>query len=465
MSGRSVSPGAALLRSSRMFSMPTPIPSSPGDFSTATKHHSQTATIPFPTHLSVTTPSSSRITGDWGFKRPFPLKKTTKTTIPLLRIRQVDSPEHVTDFQSSSDHAMTLKKYQEMHLPLSVPSDSSKDTTLQQDTPKSVFEDEGDVTSFNYDQAVKLENKRWKFKGPWLAGMTEGDFKRYLDKEVRSRRSEFRTFLKEQLAAEMTVEQRQQAMEANATVPPEVTADAITETQLIDYLKELRVDRPKLYLFVGRFLDLAPIALEEYLGKNLTNIPVGRSVLLRKGSPYGATGPPITHPSAGLSYLRSPHYIYNHPFFGPQAKHAPVRARVLVPRSTRSKTPWFGVGGFAVQGTESSFNEVKLKPELSGLVRHELGKYGGAKFYVGPQYATIDSTGRAVISAALADKMAAVVQGELVGEKGATVLDDPTYAPEPRSPKRVARRPGQFRYGSSEGYGLDSVGGHARSET
>ncbi|KAI0014273.1 mitochondrial ribosomal protein MRP51 [Xylariaceae sp. FL0662B] len=462
MAGRSVSPGAALLRSSRMFSMPAPIPTPPGDYSSATKHHSSTATVHYPTRLSVTTPSSSRATGDWGFKRPLPLKTTTNTTTPLLRVMQVDSTEHVTDFHSSSDHTMTLLKYQELNLPVSVPIGASYDAFNQARNPKSVFEEDGDVTALTPEQRAELENKRWKFTGPWLAGMTDGDFERYLVKTVRGRRPEFRAYLKEKLAAQTTKDRAQKAREDNVAEPPAVSASDITESQFTNYLRELRQDRFELYNLVSRFLDLAPVD-QDITFSQLGTLKPNQGRELTRGSPYAGSGPPITHPSAGISYLRTRNFLDNHPIYGPQLHHPPIRARILKPRSATTAKPMIGVGGFVVKtpGGDSSFNAVRLKhaSKNSGLNQVDFETYGGPKMYVQPTSSYVDSTGKIVIGIDDANPVSVTIQKEAMGEEGGRVFEDEiklSKTPQVKlNPTRSYRsRPGFRSIGSARSYGL-----------
>ncbi|KAI0387617.1 mitochondrial ribosomal protein MRP51 [Hypomontagnella monticulosa] len=469
MAGRSVSPGAALLRSSRMFSMPTPIPAPPGDYSSITKFHSPTATIAYPTHLTVTTTPASRANGDWGFKRPLPLKSTTGTTHPLIRVRQVDSIEHITDFQSASDHTITLRKFQEMSLPISMPVASATDLYSSSTFPTSVFEEEADVTALSDKKKVELANKRWRFSGPWLAGMAPGDFNRFLEKEVRSKRSEFRAFLKKTLAAEMTENQARKAREAGETEPPEVSANDITEGQLTNYQRELRQDRMNLYNLVSQFLDLAPVDLNTTL-RHLGALQPGKPTELERGSPYGANGPPITHPSAGISYLRTRNFQENHPLYGPQKHHAPIKARILKPAhlphsAMGNPRPSIGVAGFvaslltedSVFNTTKQRNASKFHKSLHSL---ELQQKGGAKLYVQPTKATVDSSGRVRVSITDTNEMSEVVQKEMVGEsavfdQAAKAVRTPEIPRNPRNePRSYGHRPGNRVSSSARNYGL-----------
>ncbi|KAK8079931.1 hypothetical protein PG997_007749 [Apiospora hydei] len=468
---RAVSPGAALLRSSRLFSMPAPIAPPPGDMSQATKHKSETATAAFPTHLTVTTPSTSRLVGDWGFKRPLPLKTTTKSTFPLVRVKKVDSIEHVTDFQSASDHTITLEKFREMNLSFSVPT--SKD---RQGNPTliSVFEESRDFTTPAPSKLLATPNGsasawatkddgdplslRWKFRGPWLAGMTDGEFDRYIAKSVRARRSEFRQFLRERLAAEKTADRNSSVSEQDASTPtnaiPSVTADEITEEELLEYTRRLRGDRHELFNLVSRFLDLAP------------------SYDLYRDSPYASEGPPITHPSAGLSYLRTQAFMENHPIYGPQKSHASVKARIVTPRfGITNQNPKIGVGGFIanIPSHETTFSNkrrhalsaVGNNNSITGLNDFDPSLSGGAKVYVQVQTANVDATGKIQIRLLDNDLETDVVQKELVGECdtfGGAVKEaaQPKLRSQPTGDRRYM---GKRTSGSASNYGLGNLGG------
>ncbi|KAI1849934.1 hypothetical protein JX265_012988 [Neoarthrinium moseri] len=455
---KNVSPGAALLRSSRMFSMPAPI-SAPSDLSMATKHKSATATTPFPTHLTVTTPQASRLVGDWGFKRPFPLKTTTKSTLPLVRVRKVDSIEHVTDFRSASDHAITLKKFQEMNLDFTVPQ---KD---DQRPPKSVFEEDADVTALTPEERVKKENIRWRFNGPWLAGMTDGEFNEYLSSTVRGKRTEFRAYLKAQLAADMTNEQNQQAQERAEEAPVPVQSSDISETAFTEHLRQLRQDPVMLFQHVSRFLDLAPLAPEEAAFNRLGALRPNKRYTF-SDSPYAANGPPITHPSAGLSYLRTKNYLDNHPIYGPQQRHPPVKARIVTPKNSAANyVAKIGVAGFIskIPEGETSFNfkaggMYNKNSAIPGLNDFQPDVVGGSKVYVEPQKVTISSTGKVVLGFGATDPSAAVVQKEMVGE-GVVFEDAVKETNEALSAQRpMLQRPWAARsrsiMGSSKTYGL-----------
>ncbi|KAI2628352.1 hypothetical protein GGS21DRAFT_527554 [Xylaria nigripes] len=464
MASRSMSPGGALLRSSRMFSMPSAIPGSPGDYSSATKHHSATATTPYPTRMTITTPSTSRVRGDWGLKRPLPLKTTIKQTYPLVRIRQMDSLEHITDFQSASDHTMTLKKFQELNLPLLVPPWAKEDTRSIVESPKSVFEREGDVTAIEPEQAEALESKRWNFKGPWLAGMTDGEFNKWLAKRVRPRRAEFRAFLKDIFAKELTKKNKEEAIRNGLPEPSDVVASMISDTQFVDCLREIRHERLRLSRHVSQFLDLAPLnAGFSYIN----SMSPGVSHDFDRPNPYSENGPPVTHPSAGLSYLRTRNFMENHPVYGPQKNHAVVKARVLKPKSRHTGVyqSVIGVAGFVANSATDQRVATRipgLSPRNMALSQLDLDKPGGEKLYYKVDYATVNSQGKICIHVSDPDRESELVAKELVGEndpkenvyelamKGDFMPETSLGVPFPS----MARPYPTQLYGSRENYGL-----------
>ena len=402
--------------------MPAPIPGATGDFSSATKHHSPTATTPHPTRLTVTTPFSSRKDGDWGFKRPLPLRTTTTSTYPLLRIKQVDSIEHITDFQSASDHTITLEKFQDLHMPITVPPREGGSYVVRDtgrlESIKSVFEEDSDVTAIPEEKNEELQNKRWRFKGPWLAGMADGEFKEYLEKEARGRRTEFREFLRKRLAVQLTNDQARKASEeASEDVPDPVSPEQVTNEQLTKYIKRLRGDPVELYQLVGLFLDLAPLANPIDPG----NMTPGKTYTYYAENPYSHTGPPKTHPSAGISYLRTHKFQENHPLYGPQLSHAPVQARVVMPRHPPSgnPNPVVGVGGFIVKpDRNSTFNNFKsaYRNQLDrSLIEFDLETPGGVKKFTNLKDAYVDSSGRIIMRVDNPKPMAQVVQKEMMG--------------------------------------------------
>lgn len=461
MTTAAVSPGAALLRASRMFSIPAAIPAPPGDWSTATKHHSDTATKHFPTRLSVTTTQASRANGDWGFKRSFPAKTTSKQTIPLIRVNKVDAIEEVTDFDSASDHSLTLLKFQEMNMAITVPPARKSDVYESYTKPVSVFEEDSDITAFEPGQELESENKRWRFSGPWLAGMPDGEFERYLEKSVRHRRGDFRAYLRQHMAKEQTAEKRRAALEAGQDdkAVTEIPVEAITDEIYTENLRRLRADRIELYRVISRFLDLAPVSIEAET-QNIGSMAHNVSREFRQTGPYSVHGPPITHPSAGLSYLRTRNFQENHALYGPQREHAPVKSRVLHPRHNPSGVfnAVIGAGGFVAQ-TSIGDNSIGVRRTsgAKGLEELDLTTKGGAKKYFGIRSATVDSNGRISVAVDDSSPQAVMVAQEALGE--AEVWQQASKTPDTNMNIRSSGRPASTPhrvFGNGKNYGLSS---------
>ncbi|UPK93101.1 hypothetical protein LCI18_004036 [Fusarium solani-melongenae] len=429
MGGRTVSPGGALLRSSRLFSMPKPLPEPQSTNLHISDHKSPTMTRQYPQHQSITSPLSSREKGDWGFKRPFPLRSTMTTSTPLIRVKQVDAIESVTDFASAADYTLSLEKFQELRVPLSIPKENERTTgTARTDIwRKSVFEEDMDFTDFRQGRA---DDKRWKFQGPWLARLTEGEFIEYLDKSVRPKRAHFRWLLKERLAESLNTKQAQEALDKGEPAPPKINPWDISKEQFVDFVRSLRSDRATLYGLVSKFLDLAPLG--HPVGILQTLISTGENAAAE--SPYGKAGPPPSHPSAGISYLRTNAYMENHPVYGPQGRHTPVLARVIHPRRNASLAK-LGVGGF-VADTPPGDNEFtgrnqrrgQSKKVLDGIQHLDTTTYGGAKAYVEPVTATVDPSGKVVLQLRDTNSESQLLAKESKGR-------EQVYTGEKRAPK------------------------------
>lgn len=420
-----------MLRTSRLFSVPKPLPEPPSTNLHIGDHKSSTMTRQYPRHQSITSPISSREKGDWGYKRPFPLKSTMATSTPFIRIKQVDSIENVTDFASAADHSLSLEKFQELRVAMSIPrskelrlfSASSKRTDLW---PVSVFEEDRDFTDPRGGK--EDDDKRWKFRGPWLARLSEGDFNQYLRKAVHPKRAQFRALLKSKLAEDMTVRRNKNAMENGLPALPKIMPRDITEEQFTQYLRSLRNDRATLYALVSEFLDLAPLGAPVGVKEALSNY-----MYLEITSPYGESGPPSSHPSAGISYLRTVSFMENHPVYGPQARRTPVLARVVLPKIGYNRAK-LGVGGFVadVPAGQNEFN-VNYKPGrfqssrkvLNGISHLDTTTFGGAKAFVETRTAHVDPSGKIILELREASS-----EGQVIVREAKGLVD--IYDPEKR---------------------------------
>ncbi|KAM0236332.1 hypothetical protein ACHAPO_004964 [Fusarium lateritium] len=475
MAPKTVSPGGRLMKASRLFSLPKPLGEPQSNNLHIGDHKSPTMTRQYPQYQAITSPLSSREKGDWGFKRPFPLKSTLTTSTPLIRVKQVDSIESVTDFASAADHALSLEKFQEMRIAMSIPK--NKDTNAKTFTTatwhKSVFEEDLDFTE---RRQGRKDDKRWRFKGPWLARMTEGEFIGYLEKAVRPKRAQFKGLLLERLVQSHNEEKAQSAMEQGTEAPEKITIDDVTPEWYTEYVRSLRNDRAALYGLVSKFLDLAPLGQPIGIMQGL----IAAGVNAATDSPYGKSGPPPSHPSAGISYLRTNSFMANHPLYGPQKQPTPTLARVVYPRQGPSPAK-LGVGGFVADSPpgDNEFNNRYFsrqristnKKMLTGISHLDTTTYGGAKAYVSPETATVDPSGRVVVTLREAEPEAQLIAKEAKGrgqvydsskktkkENNTGVKDDPwrkdRVADELLGDGNAAAPEGDA-VSSSKNYGLD----------
>lgn len=477
----SVSPTAALLRASRLFAVPPPLTATTGDVSSTSNRGSDSATRPHPTHLAITTPPSSLSRGDWGLKRPLPLRSTTRSSTPLLRIESLDTLEHITEFGSAADLTLTHQKWQEMSIPISTPEIRIKESSFQSRNSvpgRSVFEEDIDVTAID-SQKLQDTDTRWKFNGPWLAGQTESEFNTYVLK-VKKRKARFNQFLREKLAQQVTSKNSREATEKGDIAPPPLTAGDITNDDFQTFVRTLRQDRAELNTYIRDFLDLPPSPVpslgddlstgNEGLDRFVKGVGIGNRSqkdptvtivaesdhIQKTQSPYAASGPPKTHPSAGLSYLRTGAHLFNHPIHGPQSSKAPVQARVLQPVNNSAgafKTAKLGVGGIVADAlTRNDFKTGSEHRQSSRFKRrepvHPISNFdpyieGGTKMYVAPQSASITTQGSIslVIKPALPSAVA--------------VHEGFEAEPEPQQPMVPIRGSNRVT-ASSDGFGLSS---------
>ncbi|KAI4250508.1 MAG: hypothetical protein L6R40_000107 [Gallowayella cf. fulva] len=446
-----LSPTASLLKTSRLFSLPPPLPRPSHDFTATSIFDSDTATLPYPTHAAIETTQSSLSRGDWGLKRPLPQKSTNNTSTPSIRIEDIDSIDHITEFESAADHALTLRKWQEIGLPVSMPvvqkgaMKSHEMLNTRRTPPTSVFEAAYDNTE-RQDGASNAS--RWKFQGPWLAGKTEGNFVQYLERHIKRRKLEFRNFVHDRLGKEKTLDRRRNAQERGESVVGEVE---VTEEEVDFYLKQLRRDEVGLYKLVEDFLDL-PVSVDPQEA-------AGTFVVMMNSD----KGPPKTHLSAGLSYLRTASHMTNHPVLGPMEEEPPVRARILRPQRTSAVKKHYcallGIGGVAVEDVTvrtgfMSNQDPRGRREKPGIQSFDAEIEGGAKLWVLPDRASIDPHGRVKVHALrVTANDEAIYEGIVPEVKEVEVTRQPHINPQYETMPRLDS-PRYSRPGSSSGYGL-----------
>ncbi|KAB8349784.1 hypothetical protein FH972_023798 [Carpinus fangiana] len=362
MSSKRFSPTAKLLRNSRLFSLPPTLQRPSEAVGNLAAADTGSSTLPYPVQQAITTPASSRARGDWGLKRALPLRSTTKSSTPLIRINALDTIEHITDYDSAADLSLTLAKIQELALPITTRPQRQRASVFAES--RSVFEAETDHTDPDAPQKDP-NNRRWKFQGPWLAGMSEGDFIRYVAKQLRGRKAEFAAFLREHHARTSETMRRQENRDKGVDL--ETVIDATTEEQSFrDWMRQLRASfalESELSRLITRFLDLP----ESSLG-----IP-SRTSFSDLAQQVSEKGPPRTHPSAGVSYLKSNAIIPNHPILGPRAATTPVEARVLRTRGTQARDPANRLGLAGIVTPDGLISRIRVSDEVDENIHPSLG--------------------------------------------------------------------------------------------
>jgi hypothetical protein len=454
MTAARLSPAASLLRNSRLFAVPAAISLPPVEPSSDTISISDTATTPYPTRAAIETPLASLNVGDWGLKRPLPTKTTTKSGTPLLRFqRGIDTAEHVVDFESAADHVLTLRKYQELNLRVTLPTPKAR--RAMQETRVSPFEKELDHTAehpvsalpvgaskswidlspaerrqhlpkhlrvaLNKHEKEKAKSeqdrqqlepsateptpvaeaealpeqiRRWRYSGPFLAGLNGMEFDAFLDTVTKEKRDAFRDVVKQDL-----IEYRTQQQQVNAIGQDRIDAAShavaeVTDDDVADHMRYLRSEPRRFAPLIVKFFDLAdgPKAVVDVQDP----WDYGRSTI--SAEVYRESGPPRTHPSAGLSYMKTDTMIENDPLTGARGARGAVAARLLRSRQVDSTRhiPSVGVAGFVVPKPEASTSMMEQNLKWQAVK-------DGQKLVVSTQAATVSQAGRVEIQTRLMD--------------------------------------------------------------
>lgn len=422
------SPTARLLQSSRLFSLPRPLPAASLETqATGGIRSSDTATLPYPTHQAIATPASSHFRGDWGLKRPIPTRTTARSGTPVIRVKAQDNLAHITDFESAADHVLTEAKWRQMGIPLI--SKTQRDKFTSGKTPRSVYDEDIDITDLKAAQAAapatastqdSTSQQRWKYEGPYIAGMDESEFEEYVTRRLAKRKVEFRAFLLKRMVATRIENERHQNRDRglggalSAARMNELRAEV--EQNYDAEEKRLRDEHihqhlgSELAAAICEFLDLPGVIATTKSAYDAQTERMTQALANQHGPP----GPPTTHPGAGLAYIRSNAFLENHPFWGPQEQRSPVKARVLRPRSSslyRANPVQLGVGGVvttfhseappatrfdrtaSMEYTEEQREERYL--EVSSMINSlDENLPGGNKTWVQTQTATINEDGK-----------------------------------------------------------------------
>lgn len=456
---QNLSPTANLLRNSRLFSLPNPLPRPPVTTNTVGSHVSKasdTATLPFPTHQAIATTPKSLARGDWGLKRPLPSRShIVQTSNPVVKVKQLDTIEHITDFDSAADHVRTRQKFEELSVPL-----LKGMAAMRNHGPGAVaggaFEHRSDITSYDKAEgldeagltleAIKksaLENsrskrgkdgaftpfslpqpdatrhniRRWKHEGPWLPGMSAEEFTRYMNKELSKRKDEFQLYLRHYVKSSIFTARHKAWRDAQVLPEDPQDADAYLarqedEAYLAEQAKEwAKISEKDISAGIRALRNEAAVnPLQSRLVQRLI-VPFLRVPTIKlkdqTWNPNSRTdfaqyrfdddvAPLSTHPSAGLGYLRTNAYMSNHPILGPQSERTPVKARIIEPRSVNKETTArLGVAGFVTNDMQHGIGErSKMMAGRDPAAEIDINTEGGAKLNVIPQYASVTNDGR-----------------------------------------------------------------------
>lgn len=426
-----------------------------------TVFESDTATLPYPTRASIVTPASSLKGGDWGLKRPLPAKSTSdKSARPVIRVNAHDTFEHVTDFDSAADHTVTLTKFQELNLPMSLPSKVNYSSNFLPGH-QSPFELEVDNTETSQD-LTRPGARQFRQSGPWLAGQTEAEFQSYL-KKVRRSKPEILQKLRDMYVAKRSVEVRKATQDKGEDLE-NLQPIEVDEKEFQAYIKSLRADPSALGPVIFELLDLpAPPAVP--------GIRIGGKYFHASGTKLSATeyatsGPPQTHPSAGLSYTRSHALLYNHPKYGPQAYQRPVQARILRPKSKlkgKSNRAIAGIGGIASEDVNAmTFWDHGTPP---GLAYFDASIPGGGKYWATPIRASVTSDGRIDLASLKASVTAKAPYGiqDAKDANASRRVSQMAQGGSRQVPKLDARAPRYRQFDEQKGMPMESREDAARS--
>lgn len=421
-----LSPAANLLRNSKLFALPPAIalPTTPPSSDQVSS--SDTATTVYPRYAAIETTYTSAAQGDWGFKRPLPLKATRTTNNPVVRlVRGIDTPEHVADFESAADHALTLRKFQELNIPIQLQAReytggyrseitsthrsvfapthdniSTSSTILSEAGGKTgVWPEvkEEEVFSQLPDRLKQIANHveeerkaaeagqpdpagarslekaatarahrqrlRWRFSGPSLIQLSGMEFDQYLHSLGQKEKDILASSIKRHL-----LRQKMETAREEGKMGEQTTEQSVTKQEVAEYIRRLRNNPTRFGPILAEMLDL-PEGPSKASRGNRDVWEYGRIALATDA--WTMRGPPRTHPSAGLSYLKSAAFAHNHPSQGPQKYYAPVVARAVKTRNrpVGGNDVNYGVAGFIVPnpGGDSMKSSDSYVPQPGGL--------------------------------------------------------------------------------------------------
>ena len=344
-----------------------------------------------------------------------------------------------------------------MNIPLSMPT--LRKSISNRGSAVSVFEDELNSTQANAE-SLESNARRWKYKGPWLSGKNAGEFEDYVTKKIKRRRPEFRQYLRTWIRDKLVAIASRTAMDMGEERPDSTIQ--FSEEQYQAEIVKMRHDPADLWILIWRFLDLpgAPPQRTDHISDTWT-----RTAVAEEENSVLEQGPPTTHPSAGLSYLRTGSHVPNHPLLGPMSTQQPVLSRIVKHGGAASKSRTrvlVGVGGVVADGGQPAAFQDSRSQGLQ-WTRFDPDLKGGAKGWVHPTQASISSQGTIKLIAERAKEGAVAVWEGQVDEgvvaasaasginlrPAASSVEAPTQAqgsPRRTLPTKVYHNP-QTRYG------------------
>lgn len=316
-----------------------------------------------------------------------------------------DTFEHVTDFESASDHVMTLEKFQDLHMPVSLLSKVNYSNSSKMEPHKSPFERDLDNTAYS-EGVDKSGVKQFRHKGPSLAAMTESEFAAYL-KSVQQNKGPVNE-VRNRIRRSIVARRRKEAQDKGEDLQTMDTK--VSDADIMNQLRQLRDDPTALGPLVFELFDLPsppPVPKDRIRDKYFE--PPGTKL---SSSEYAVAGAPKTHPSAGLSYQRTLASLYNHPKYGPQAAQRPVEARILRPKGRfrgRVSKAVAGVAGITMEDLNAVAFSEQSAP--AGLSHFDASIPGGGKYWVSPIRTYIDPEGRISLASTRASATARAPYG------------------------------------------------------
>ncbi|EWC47201.1 hypothetical protein DRE_03320 [Drechslerella stenobrocha 248] len=384
-SSKASSPAANLIRNSRLVAMPIPRGASLSD--------SQAYRPPYPTHQAITTPDSSRSRGDWGLKRPIPRKVHSK----YLRYNSIDSIEHRTTFQSSHDTVTTLKKWQEMDIPIKLYSQLANRFTsaFYFDTlPSPSSSEDPHQEILAAPKSYTLDPPVWGYRTKFIQRMTPGELKTFIDKKIVPRRREFELFVKDGASSRSLPQQQQSPLlpeHSNLDADVDATAPASPPQHLQPKEEQERGHSQNqhplspittLPNFAVRPVDTLLKSIRHDDLKSLNDVREFLRMPLRDA-------PMTLHPSAGLYYILDASYLENHPQYGPNPSRI-IPARVIHKFDMRMTDNSYRRREFYIIGGIVQFSSQDIVTQAGLETYYKITRVTG----IAPEAADLDQHGR-----------------------------------------------------------------------